>query len=268
MFLHYRFAEKSHLARHYSFHSEERPYKCEVCQKMYKTERCLKVHSLVHAAARPFVCAYCSKGFLSSTKLKVRLTVLCHYRGIVYDFAFNFSFCRTNALIMAGHETVTKSCPVKFFNILYIFSNTITFTRARGPINVNTANAHLQTIPIGWNTPGEGTKWTTRLGPNWSQKLPRRKRPPPLPRWLNRFLRRPPLRPYHCWATSLLVRPKSCCCSRACSISRCWTTRLFSINRWIFWQVSARNRTFLLAFLTFNYGRHFIFTSPRMCGIN
>ncbi|KAJ8956789.1 hypothetical protein NQ314_006665 [Rhamnusium bicolor] len=64
------FAEKSHLARHYSFHSEERPYKCEVCQKMYKTERCLKVHSLVHAAARPFVCGYCNKGFLSSTKLK------------------------------------------------------------------------------------------------------------------------------------------------------------------------------------------------------
>lgn len=65
------FAEKSHLARHYSFHSEKRPYKCEVCQKMYKTERCLKVHSMVHAAERPFVCTYCSKGFLSSTKLKV-----------------------------------------------------------------------------------------------------------------------------------------------------------------------------------------------------
>lgn len=67
----YRFAEKSHLVRHYSFHSEKRPYKCEVCQKMYKTERCLKVHSLVHAAERPFICSYCNKGFLSSTKLKV-----------------------------------------------------------------------------------------------------------------------------------------------------------------------------------------------------
>lgn len=70
-FCFFRFAEKSHLARHYSFHSEKRPYKCNVCQKMYKTERCLKVHSLVHAAARPFVCTYCGKGFLSSTKLKV-----------------------------------------------------------------------------------------------------------------------------------------------------------------------------------------------------
>ncbi|KAJ8961690.1 hypothetical protein NQ318_021289 [Aromia moschata] len=71
----HRFAEKSHLARHYSFHSEERPFKCDVCQKMYKTERCLKVHSLVHAPARPFVCGYCSKGFLSSTKLKQHFNI-------------------------------------------------------------------------------------------------------------------------------------------------------------------------------------------------
>ena len=70
-FLKYSFAEKSHLVRHYSFHSEQRPYKCEICQKMYKTERCLKVHGMVHSSERRFVCSYCSKGFLSSTKLKV-----------------------------------------------------------------------------------------------------------------------------------------------------------------------------------------------------
>nr|CAH7746774.1 unnamed protein product [Callosobruchus chinensis] len=38
---------------------------------MYKTERCLKVHSLTHSTNRPFVCEFCNKGFLSSTKLKV-----------------------------------------------------------------------------------------------------------------------------------------------------------------------------------------------------
>nr|CAI5838255.1 unnamed protein product [Callosobruchus analis] len=58
--------------RHLSFHTEERPYKCEVCQKTYKTERCLKVHSLTHSTNRPFVCEFCNKGFLSSTKLKVK----------------------------------------------------------------------------------------------------------------------------------------------------------------------------------------------------
>lgn len=73
------FAEKSHLARHYSFHSDQRPFQCGVCQKMYKTERCLKVHSLVHAAARPFVCSYCNKGFLSSTKLKVNTRIKTIY---------------------------------------------------------------------------------------------------------------------------------------------------------------------------------------------
>jgi len=65
------FAEKSHLNRHYSFHSEKRPFQCTICLKMYKTERCLKVHAMVHAEARPYVCTYCNKGFLSTTKLKV-----------------------------------------------------------------------------------------------------------------------------------------------------------------------------------------------------
>jgi len=45
----YSFAEKSHLNRHYSFHSEKRPFQCKICLKMYKTERCLKVHAMVHA---------------------------------------------------------------------------------------------------------------------------------------------------------------------------------------------------------------------------
>lgn len=67
----YSFAEKSHLNRHYSFHSEKRPFQCTICLKMYKTERCLKVHAMVHAEARPYVCTYCNKGFLSTTKLKV-----------------------------------------------------------------------------------------------------------------------------------------------------------------------------------------------------
>lgn len=85
----FRFAEKSHLNRHCSFHSEERPFKCDICGKMYKTERCLKVrktnlnqnlhwpsiysqvHLMTHKAERPCKCKVCGKGFLSNNKLKV-----------------------------------------------------------------------------------------------------------------------------------------------------------------------------------------------------
>lgn len=37
---------------------------------MYKTERNLKMHSLVHFEQRPHVCTHCGKSFLSSSKLK------------------------------------------------------------------------------------------------------------------------------------------------------------------------------------------------------
>lgn len=141
-FLNCRFAEKSHLVRHYSFHSEIRPFKCDVCQKMYKTERCLKVHSLVHAPARPFVCGHCSKGFLSSTKLKVSIWFI----------------------------------HVRIFLDVFNFSNIITFTPENDRTNVNTANAPSPITRIGWNTRDDDTKWTTKRAPNchpkraWSRK--------------------------------------------------------------------------------------------------
>ena len=58
------------MLRHQKYHSDQRPYRCEKCGKMYKTERCLKVHSLVHLDQRPFVCNVCNKSFLSNSKLK------------------------------------------------------------------------------------------------------------------------------------------------------------------------------------------------------
>lgn len=66
------FFEKSHLLRHQNFHSESRDFQCNQCLKFYKTERCLKVHKQVHSDPnqRPFKCDVCQKGFLSSSKLK------------------------------------------------------------------------------------------------------------------------------------------------------------------------------------------------------
>lgn len=64
------FPERSHLIKHQRYHTSTRQYKCEKCGKMYKTERCLKVHNLVHLEKRPFVCSECNKSFISSSKLK------------------------------------------------------------------------------------------------------------------------------------------------------------------------------------------------------
>lgn len=83
---------------------------------MYKTERCLKVHSLVHASARPFVCSYCNKGFLSSTKLKVKPQQI--------ETFLNYAL------------------------ILIFFSNTTIFILVNVRTDVNTANGRSQIIRI------------------------------------------------------------------------------------------------------------------------
>lgn len=51
-------------------HHNERSFECLTCSKFYKTERDLKVHSLVHYEQRPHACTHCGKSFLSSSKLK------------------------------------------------------------------------------------------------------------------------------------------------------------------------------------------------------
>lgn len=63
------FTTRQQLLRHRDHHNE-RSFKCLTCHKFYKTERDLKVHSLVHYEQRPHACTHCGKSFLSSSKLK------------------------------------------------------------------------------------------------------------------------------------------------------------------------------------------------------
>lgn len=63
------FPGRTQLLRHRDHHNE-RSFECMTCSKFYKTERDLKVHSLVHYEQRPHACTHCGKSFLSSSKLK------------------------------------------------------------------------------------------------------------------------------------------------------------------------------------------------------
>uniref|UniRef100_A0A3B3ZTP7 C2H2-type domain-containing protein n=1 Tax=Periophthalmus magnuspinnatus TaxID=409849 RepID=A0A3B3ZTP7_9GOBI len=57
------FITKSHLQRHSTVHSGEKPFSCSVCNKRFNSKSYLIVHMRSHTGERPYSCPFCNKGF-------------------------------------------------------------------------------------------------------------------------------------------------------------------------------------------------------------
>ncbi|XP_031618031.1 transcriptional repressor CTCF-like [Contarinia nasturtii] len=57
------------LSRHMKSHSEERPYKCSVCERGFKTLASLQNHVNTHTGTKPHMCKYCDSCFTTSGEL-------------------------------------------------------------------------------------------------------------------------------------------------------------------------------------------------------
>lgn len=77
---------QSQLLRHHTYHTNVRSFECEVCKKMYKTKRDLKLHLMVHSVQRPHKCSSCEKTFLSTSKLKQHLNIHTGSRPYKCDY--------------------------------------------------------------------------------------------------------------------------------------------------------------------------------------
>ena len=64
-------SSSTNLLRHKMYHSAERPFVCEVCNKGFKDISNLKKHTLIHK--RIFPCYLCKKSFLRKSQLEVHL---------------------------------------------------------------------------------------------------------------------------------------------------------------------------------------------------
>ena len=57
------------LTRHMKSHSEDRPHKCDVCQRSFKTTASLQNHKNTHTGMRPHKCKQCDGAFTTSGEL-------------------------------------------------------------------------------------------------------------------------------------------------------------------------------------------------------
>lgn len=57
------------LLRHMKSHSEDRPHKCSVCERGFKTMASLQNHVNMHNGIKPHVCKYCNSPFTTSGEL-------------------------------------------------------------------------------------------------------------------------------------------------------------------------------------------------------
>lgn len=75
LYIIHSFVGESQLLRHHTYHSNVRSFECDVCKKMYKSKRDLRLHRMIHSNQRPHKCSDCEKTFLSTSKLKQHLNI-------------------------------------------------------------------------------------------------------------------------------------------------------------------------------------------------
>lgn len=54
------------LSRHMKSHSDERPHKCSVCERGFKTLASLQNHVNTHTGTKPHQCRFCDSSFTTS----------------------------------------------------------------------------------------------------------------------------------------------------------------------------------------------------------
>ena len=100
-FVHSCFTQKNPMIRHQQNHKDEKPFKCEECNKFYSSKSGLLFHLRGHAGIKPYQCKQCPKRFVQKCDL------VTHERIHTGEKPFNCEHCN-KSFTQRGHLTVHR----------------------------------------------------------------------------------------------------------------------------------------------------------------
>lgn len=97
---------ENNLRKHLIVHTDERPFKCTICDKSYKYAETLASHNLFHEDSKPYQCKSCDKNFRTSSTLskhtKIHLGTRNHKCSFCNKYFTTSTHLQTHSRIHTG----------------------------------------------------------------------------------------------------------------------------------------------------------------------
>ena len=100
------FSQTGSLKKHRRIHSGEKPFKCEICEKAFAQQSNLRLHKRVHSGEKPFECKICSEAFAQISNLRRHVQI--HTREKKH-YVFSEKCLECGKILSSNKKTTLKS---------------------------------------------------------------------------------------------------------------------------------------------------------------